>query len=376
MKVEKLISEDGGIMVDVYFAPMEGITGYIFRNAYRDVVCEGNEGGGIDKFFSPFIAPGVNQHLAGRELRDILPENNRGVYLVPQVLGSRAEDILIGINDIKELGYEEVNLNFGCPSGTVVAKKKGAGMLAYTEELDELLYRVYEKADIKVSVKTRIGKSSGEEFYEILEVYNKYPMEELIVHPRVREDFYKNKPNMEMFEYAVRNSRNRLCYNGDITSVGEYEKIVSRYCDENSNGGLSGEEKRVSAVMIGRGFLKNPLLSKEIWTYNSKITYKREDMNKTRDTQKSSTDNTAMSVRTEYSAVLKRFHDRLLADYTEEMSGERPVLFKMKELWSYMGDMYSDSEKLLKKLRKTESLQRYNQVADEIMQRPLQLSEL
>ena len=178
--------------LNIYFAPLEGITGYIYRNAYSDIICRDRGKELISKFFSPFISPGVNQRLSRKELRDILPENNRGIRLIPQLLGCRGEDILLGIEDIKALGYTEVNINLGCPSGTVVAKKKGAGLLAYTDALDEFLYKIYEKADIKVSVKTRIGKNSPEEFFEILDIYNKYPMEELIIHPRIQTDFYKN----------------------------------------------------------------------------------------------------------------------------------------------------------------------------------------
>lgn len=321
--------------MDIYFAPLEGITGCIYRNAYRDIIYKDMGKELISKFFSPFISPGVNQHLSRKELRDILPENNEGINLIPQILGSRAEDILLGIEDIKNLGYTEVNLNLGCPSGTVVAKKKGAGLLAYTEDLDEFLYRIYEKADIKVSVKTRIGKSSPEEFYEILDIYNKYPMEELIIHPRIQTDFYKNKPNMEIFDYAVSHSRNKLCYNGDITTVEEYCHIAESYCNVNTNP--------VEAVMIGRGFLKNPMLSFKISTGN--ISLEREDFDR-----------------------LKKFHDRLLSDYIGEMSGQRPVLFKMKELWAYMGEMFPGSEKLLKKLKKTESLEKYKSIAEEIME--------
>lgn len=318
----------GGTGLNIYFAPLEGITGFIYRNAYRDIIYKDMGKELISKFFSPFISPGVNQHLSGKELRDILPENNNGVNLVPQLLGCRAEDILLGIEDIKALGYREVNLNLGCPSGTVVAKKKGAGLLAYTDDLDEFLYKIYERADIKISVKTRIGKSDPEEFYEILDIYNKYPMEELIIHPRLQTDFYKNKPDMEMFQYAVNHSKNRLCYNGDITSVEEYCNITEKY------GNI------VIAVMIGRGFLKNPLLINKILACNME----NNDIDR-----------------------IKRLHDRLLADYTKEMSGERPVLFKMKELWAYMGDMFPGSEKLLKKLRKAESLKNYRIMAEEIM---------
>lgn len=307
-------------MTKIYFAPLEGITGRIYRNAFNHIFHSK-----IDKYFSPFIAPGINQVLSVKEMRDIIPENNKGIKLIPQLLGCRADDILLAMQAIKELGYNEVNINLGCPSGTVVAKKKGSGLLAFTDELDEFLYRIYEKADIKVSVKTRIGKDEPDEFYEILDIYNKYHMEELIIHPRIQKDFYKNTPNMEMFDYAVNHSTNVVCYNGDITSAGDYNKLTDCY-------------PSVDRVMIGRGLLRNPMLTEEI-TGGKKIDRVK----------------------------LKEFHQRLLEDYTEEMSGERPVLFKMKELWAYMGDIFPGSEKQLKKIRKTESLVSYKSMASDLL---------
>lgn len=307
-------------MKKIYFAPLEGITGYIYRNAFNDIFH-----GKINKYFSPFISPGINQALSKKEMRDVLPENNRGIYLVPQLLGCRAADILLGIKSLKELGYNEVNINFGCPSGTVVAKKKGSGLLAYQEELDEFLREIFEKADAKVSVKTRIGKESPLEFIKILDIYNKYHMEELIIHPRVQRDFYKNAPHMNTFSYAEVNSKNVLCYNGDIVSEESYNKFCEGY-------------PKTERIMIGRGFIRNPFLAGEI-TENRMLCRDK----------------------------LTEFHHRLLNDYMEEMSGERPVLFKMKELWSYMGDIFPDSDKQLKKIRKAESIRSYKTAAEDIL---------
>lgn len=304
----------------IYFAPLEGITGFIYRNAFIDIF-----NSKIDKFFSPFIAPGVNQILSSKELRDVLPENNENISLVPQILAARASDALLAINAIEKLGYNQVNINLGCPSGTVVSKKKGAGLLAFTDELDQFLYEIYEKSPIGISVKTRIGKENPEEFFEILEIYNKYPMEELIIHPRVQKDFYKNKPNMEIFDYAVENSKNPLCYNGDIVHIQGYNAITEKY-------------PSVEGVMIGRGLLINPMLADKIV----------DGVNFDRD-------------------KLMAFHSRILEDYRKEMSGERPVLFKMKELWAYMGNNFTDCEKLLKKLRKAEKLSNYQDAANEIL---------
>ena len=308
----------------LYFAPLEGITGYVYRNAFNSTFHSK-----IDKYFSPFISPGVNQPLTPKELRDIHPDNNKGIYLVPQILANNADDFLLAAEHIKELGYTEVNLNLGCPSGTVVAKKKGSGLLGEPDMLERMLDKIYVTSDLKISVKTRIGKDSTDEFPMLLDIFNKFPIEELIVHPRIRTDFYKNKPNMEMFSMAADESRNKLCYNGDIVTSDDFAAIQNAY-------------PKLEAVMIGRGFLRNPMLADEI------NEGKKPDMNK-----------------------IKEFHDKVLEGYIEVMSGERPVLFKMKEIWSYMIVLFEDAEKYAKKIRKAEKLGMYREVVDELFDRDI-----
>lgn len=306
----------------LYFAPLEGITGYIFRNAFNTAFEPK-----IDKYFSPFISPGVNQPLTPKELRDIHPDNNMGMTLIPQILANNADDFLLATKHIKQLGYDEVNLNLGCPSGTVVAKKKGSGLLGELDMLDRMLDKIYSQTDMKVSVKTRIGKESPEEFPEILDILAKYPVHELIVHPRVRSEFYKGKPHMESFELAVEKDFLSLGYNGDILTVEDFNHIESSY-------------PAVDSIMIGRGFLRNPSLANMI------------------------TDGGEPDMR-----AIKKFHDLLLEAYVEEMSGERPVLFKMKELWCYLIDMFEDADKQAKKIRKCEKLSIYKEIAEEMFAR-------
>ena len=218
----------------LYFAPLEGITGYIFRNAFHKAFNPK-----IDKYFSPFISPGVNQPLTPKELRDIHPDNNKDMYLVPQILANNPDDFLLATRYIKELGYDEVNLNLGCPSGTVVAKKKGSGLLGELDILDKMLDKIYENTDMKVSIKTRIGKESPEEFPEILDVLSKYPVYELIIHPRVRSEFYKGKPHMDSFEQAVVKDFASVGYNGDILTVEHFKDIEIKY-------------PTIDSIMIGR----------------------------------------------------------------------------------------------------------------------------
>lgn len=290
------------------FAPMEGITGYIYRNAHHDFFS------GADCYYTPFITPKKGKNFTTRELNDVLPEHNEGMKVIPQILSNQAEGFLLVAERLKEMGYEEVNLNLGCPSGTVVAKKKGAGFLACPEELDRFLDAVFEKAQVKISIKTRIGKESPEEFRRLLTIFNKYPLEKLIIHPRVQTDFYKNEPNLEVFGQALSESKNPVCYNGDLFDM---DKI----------GALCEKFPQVESVMLGRGLLVNPALLE-----GTEAVDKKRFMD---------------------------FEERLVNDYLEVLSGERDVLFKMKELWFYRGKLYQDQENCLKKIRKAQRLSEY-----------------
>jgi len=225
-----------------YLAPMESMTGYIFRNAYHKYFHN------VDKYFTPFIA---STGLSHKELNDILPSHNEGMCVVPQILTNKVEDFLIIADKLKDFGYETVNLNLGCPSGTVVAKKRGAGMLADTEELNRFLDGIFAKCKTKISIKTRIGMEDEKEWESLAEIFNTYPLEELIIHPRLRVDFYKNPIHYEVFEQALKGIKAPVCYNGDIHSVEKYNAFIKQFPE-------------VDTIMLGRGVFMNPGLIDEI----------------------------------------------------------------------------------------------------------------
>ena len=301
-----------------YLAPMEGITGYIYRNAYEKFF------GNVDKYFTPFIVTNKNIGFKAKELRDVLPENNEVKNIVPQILTNDSERFINIARKLQELGYNEINLNLGCPSGTVVSKYRGSGFLAKREELDRFLEEIFKIDDMKISIKTRLGKDSPEEFYELIKIFNKYPLEELIIHPRTREDFYKNKPNLEVFKDALSLSVNPICYNGDIFTSTDYKQLTAAF-------------PQVETVMIGRGILANPGLINEI----------KED--KTLDKK-----------------VLREFHDEVLNNYRELFNEDRNAMFRMKELWGYMIYIFSDNKKYAKKIRKAQNLRDYNEAVSSL----------
>lgn len=240
-----------------------------------------------------------------------------GQVLIPQLLTNNAKDFISASKRIKQLGYDEINLNLGCPSGTVVAKHKGSGFLAKKEALDAFLEEVFAASVTKISIKTRIGKDQPEEFYDLIEIYNKYPLEELIIHPRIQKDFYKNKPNLAVFKDALAISKNPICYNGDLFTAEAYRNFMVEF-------------PGVDTIMIGRGLITNPGLIDEI-TSNRKL-----DIN-----------------------ILKSFHDKIYEDYQRILFGERNVLFKMKEIWFYMIPMFTDNQRYDKKIKKAVRLSDY-----------------
>ncbi|WP_138264239.1 tRNA dihydrouridine synthase [[Clostridium] hylemonae] len=302
--------------MDYYFAPMEGITGYIHRSAYQALFpC-------IDKYFTAFIAPNQHGKLSSREKNDILPEHNRGIKVIPQLLTNKADDFILTAGKLKEYGYREVNLNLGCPSRTVVSKYRGSGFLARPEELDRFLYEVFEKTETDISVKTRTGRDSPREFVRLMEIYNKYPLKELIIHPRTQQDFYKNTPDLSVFAQALSVSRCPVCYNGDIFTTEDLKVFRARFAN-------------VDKVMLGRGLLVNPMLIEM------------------------AEDGTAIDTER-----IRKFHDMVYGGYREVLSGDKVILFKMKELWSYMIHLFSDSKKYAKKIRKSEKLPAYEEAVD------------
>ena len=194
--------------VQHYLAPMEEVTGYVYRNVYHAMF------GDMDKYFTPFIAPTKKKILKTRERKEVAPENNEGMYVVPQILTNDAEQFLDTCNMLMRLGYHEVNLNLGCPAATVVSKKKGSGFLEDPVALDRFFERVFGglsnmpddengQKQCRISVKTRIGVEFPEEFEDIVKVYNRYPLAEVIIHPRLQKDYYKNHPNWEVFGEAL-----------------------------------------------------------------------------------------------------------------------------------------------------------------------------
>lgn len=327
--------QESGDSMNLYFAPLEGIGGYIYRNAQAEYF------GGADKYFSPFLAPNRNRSISPKEYKDISPEHNANIRLVPQIMANNADIFVCAARELEMMGYREINLNLGCPSRTVVTKCRGAGFLAKPEALEHFLEEVYGQINIKLSIKTRIGLEEEEEFIHLLEIYNRFPVEELIIHPRVQTDYYRNMPHMDAFWKALQKSVNPVVYNGDIFDAGCYETFcdsVKHFASAGNASASQGYAKGLTAVMCGRGVLANPALFEEI-RGSGRLTKER----------------------------FREFHDRLLADYTQVLSGDRNVLFRMKELWFYMARSFTNSASYEKKIRKAQHLDEYRLIVRKLL---------
>ena len=296
-----------------YFAPMEGLTDSIYRRLHHKYFP------GVDRYYMPFLSPTIHRQLTHKEDRELPLADSVPFAAVPQVLTKVPEDFLWAAEVCRDRGYDEVNLNIGCPSGTVVSKGKGSGMLRDAAALDKFLEEVFAASPLPISVKTRLGLEKREEFPAILEVLNRYPIKELTIHPRVRKQFYDGTVDMEMFDYAVRNSVNPLCYNGDILSLEQAAVLQKTY-------------PQIQSVMIGRGLIADPgMLSG--------------------DTDK---------------AALEGFMNELMAVYEVEFGGSRNAIFRLKENWGFLHSRFEGCDKLWKRLRKTTDAAEFKSISAEI----------
>lgn len=296
-----------------YAAPMEGITGYIYRNAHATCFPS------MQQYYTPFLSPNQKRTLGSKEKNDVIPEHNMGLAVIPQVLTNRADAFLRAAHILADMGYCEINLNLGCPSATVVTKGKGAGFLANPSALKTFLEEIFDKCPIAISLKTRLGMQQPEEVFILQTIFSEFPIKEWILHARVREDYYQNTPHWAIFSEVSKQSTIPLCYNGDIFSVANYQKFIHTFPE-------------IHTIMLGRGLLINPALAREIQG------------------------GTAMSA-TEF----LQFHDKICTGYCNTISSSHHVLCKMKELWSYWmhHPIFVSKQKEIKKIKKCHQISEY-----------------
>ena len=300
--------------MEYYFAPMEGLTDSVYRHLHHAYFP------GVDKYYMPFFSPTVHRSLTPREARELPFADQESFQAIPQILCKNPEDFVWAAEQCRDRGYREVNLNLGCPSGTVYSKGKGSGMLRDPETLDRFLEQIYTSAPLPISLKTRLGIERPEEFETLLEIFNRYPVSLLIIHPRVRTDFYNGPVHLQVFKAALENSKNPVCYNGNLNTLQEIDDFSRQF-------------PTVEKVMLGRGLIGDPGMLTPAGTT---------------------------------AAALERFYDDLLEQYITLFGGSRNAMFRLKENWRYLLCRFDGAEKLGKRLKKTTDVNEYRAITHEI----------
>ena len=304
-----------------YAAPMEGLTDRVWRQAQQKWF--GPEGT-AHRYYAPFLSPPENRVLIKKKMAELEPAANPGVQVIPQLLAKDGELAAWMIGELRRMGYTEVNLNFGCPSGTVTAKGKGSGMLRDPQKLDAFLDAVFSQAGGPVSVKTRLGVARAEEFGEILDVYNKYPLCELTIHPRVMKQLYRGQADREAFAAYLPACTVPVCYNGDVTTVDDLRALEAAF------PGLSG-------IMVGRGLIADPALLRK-----------------------------AVGGPAASREELRGYHDELYHGYTEAFGMASCAVSRMKAHWFYLIHLFDGADALEKPLRKAREGWEYETVVNQI----------
>lgn len=303
-----------------YFAPMEGITGQLFRQVHYKYFPS------LDRYYMPFMAPTGAHKFSGKNLRELAPETIGAPVAIPQLLTKNAQEFLWAAENLAELGFSEVNLNLGCPSGTVVAKGKGSGFLADPDTLDAFLEQIFKATPLPVSIKTRLGMKEPAEFERLLKIYRRYPICELIIHPRTREEFYKGSVHTDVFDAAAEVCEIPLCFNGNLFSMEDVRKFEASH-------------PQIGTVMLGRGLLTDPQLVERLH-------------GKTPSREK-----------------LKAFHNELCESYlANTQGGTQNVLPRMKELWCYLICGFEDTQKYEKQLKKATKWDVFYALTQEVLE--------
>ncbi len=303
----------------IILAPLQGFTDWVYRTAY----CR--HFSGLDSAVAPFISTMGEGRLKPSRIKDVLPENNLNLAITPQILGNIPEDFLFLASHLTEMGYQSVNWNLGCPHSKIAKKQRGSGLLSFPEKIDRFLDRVIPEMKGSVSVKVRLGRYNKEEIMDLLPVFNRYHLKEIIVHPRTGIQMYCGSADPDAFDEISRNTCHTLVYNGDIVSKRAFLKMKERFAG-------------VDRFMIGRGVLSNPFLPSEI---------KGEVQTHDNDIPR-----------------IKAFHDDLFESYCSIFKGPAHLVGRMKGHWSYLGMSFGNNRKSLKRIFKARTKEQYLKEVD------------
>lgn len=304
-------------------SPLQGYTEYKFRNAFE------KHFGGIDFFYAPYIRLQGEKEIKSSNKRDLLPENNRGVNVLPQVMCKNAQDFLFVADYVKSLEYTELNWNLGCPYPMVTNRGMGAGLIRETEKIREILDEVFSKSNIEISIKMRLGNESPQEIEQLLPLLDAYPIKHITIHPRLGKQQYKGSVDLASFEHCLDLSKHPIIYNGDIHSIAQFRKLQERF-------------PKQSQWMLGRGILFDPFLPQMIRQNSGEYPINAKEL-------------------------FEHFHNELLEAYSQSLSGEKHLLLKMFSFWEYFSELFSNSHKCLKKFKKAQNMHAYETAVREVL---------
>jgi len=296
----------------ILLAPLQGFTDFHFRNAYHQ--CFGD----VDKYYSPWIKLDGHEKLRTAQIRDVKPENNVGMNLIPQIMCNNSEDFIFLSKYLKDLGYDEINWNLGCPYPMVTKRGLGSALLKNPDKIISILNDVLPHSLQKLSLKMRLGFENEDESLQLLTRLNDYPLTEIIIHARTAKQMYKGKVNLNAFEACTIQTKHDLVYNGDINSYDSFNQLKTRF-------------QQINTFMIGRGLISNPFLATMI-------------------------KNNSTQLPENHSKIFIEFHNQLLESYAAQLSGERHLLLKMKAFWEYFSLLFNDAHKAQKRIKKSKTL--------------------
>lgn len=304
-------------------SPLQGFTDFRFRNTFNKYF------GGIDVFYAPYIRLDKKNEIKTSIQRDLYPENNTSLNLKPQIMTNNADEFLFVADYVKNLGYDELNWNLGCPYPMVTKRGLGSGLLKYPERIHGILKEVCLKAPVSISIKMRLGNESNQEILSLLPFLEEFPLKFIAIHPRIGKQLYKGKTDMETFNACIEKTSHTIYYNGEIRSVENFRELKNKY-------------PGIKHWMIGRGIIANPFLAYMI--KNDTIDYPED-----------------------WTETFGEFHDSLFEQYAKALSGGSHILAKMLSYWEYFSQSFSDPHKALKKIKKAKTIGSYEAAVSEIL---------
>ena len=309
--------------VTLLSSPLQGFTDFRFRNAFHKYF------GGIDTFYAPYIRLNGKMVIKNSYQKDLQPENNTTLAVIPQIMTGDADEFLFVVKYIQSLGYKELNWNLGCPYPMVTKQGMGSGLICNPEKIDHILKRAHEETDVVVSMKMRMGYENAEEILDVFPILDSYPLKNIAIHARIGKQLYKGGVDLDAFQKCVESTTHKLYYNGDITTVAKFQEMQKRF-------------PSIDHFMMGRGLIADPFLPSMI--KNNTSEYPKDRWK-----------------------IFSEFHDTIYQQYDEALSGPTPIKMKMQGFWEYFAQSTSNSHKAFKKIKKANNPRAYQQAVREIL---------